>query len=258
MKITEYIEDIPSAHWFEKKVHAHIYEDALDEPFFNRLKRAITILFRNKAVTYKTHRTTFVFDGQNQKIVSHKQNNREQQVIYDLTFEREWFYQTKESVKDWSNQWLLNNINPVFYKYLKYFETQAPFSYEPNKWIPFRWHANVVSYECFLSMHYDMNHLYFNTKDSNSARALSLTFYLDDQKENTGGQLWSDSGFVYTPKINTGVCINGNEFLHGVNANMDSDSTRTEPRLAFTTRWAHIDDLLLPGHPSKLLYKLEE
>jgi hypothetical protein len=259
MIVTEYIEDTASVHWFEKKVHAYIYKDVFDEPFFNKLKNAIAVLFKtNKSTTYKTHRTTFVFEGQNKHIVSHGQNNREQQVVYDLTFEPEWFYQTKDTVYDWSNKWLMNNTNPIFYKYLKFFENQAPFVDNPKCWIPFRWHANILSYDRFLSVHYDMNDQYFNTKSACHARAVSVTFYLDDQKENTGGEFWSESGFVYRPKANTGLCINGNEVHHGVNCNMDLDDTKKEPRMAFTTRWAHIDDLLLPGHPSKLLYKLED
>jgi|LakMenEpi03Aug12_release.lakeMendotaPanAssembly.Ray.scaffolds.fasta_scaffold249101_2 hypothetical protein len=257
MKITEHIEDKASVHWFEKKVHAYIYQDVFDEPFFNKLKNSIKVLFKNNSITYKTHRTTFVFDGENQKIVSHGTNKREQQVVYDLTFEDEWFYQTKDTVKEWSNKWLMNNINPVFYKYLQFFEGQPPFNYEPNCWVPIRWHANVLSYDKFLSSHFDMNDQYFNTKSACYAKAFSVTFYLDDQKENTGGEFWSESGFVYRPKINTGLCVNGNEVHHGVNCNMDLDDTKKDPRMAFTTRWAHIDDLLLPGHPSKLLYKLE-
>ena len=41
MKITEHIEDKASVHWFEKKVHAYIYQDVFDEPFFNKLKNSM-------------------------------------------------------------------------------------------------------------------------------------------------------------------------------------------------------------------------
>lgn len=258
MIITEYIEDTASIHWFEKKIHAYVYVDVFDESFFNKLKNAISALFRtNKSTTYKTHRTTFMVENESYKIVSHGTNNREQQVVYDLTFEDQWFYQNRDTVKEWSNNWLMNNINPVFYRYLQFFEKQKPFNYQPDHWVPFRWHANILSYDKFLSLHFDMNDQYFNTKSACYARAVSVTFYLYDQKENTGGEFWSESGFVYRPRANTGICVNGNEVQHGVNANMDPDATKIEPRLAFTTRWAHIDDLLLPGHPDKLLYNLE-
>ena len=41
--------------------------------------------------------------------------------------------------------------------------------------------------------------------------------------------------------------------MHGVNSNMNPDK---KPRLAFTTRWAHKDDLYLPGDPNNAMYKL--
>jgi hypothetical protein len=49
------------------------------------------------------------------------------------------------------------------------------------------------------------------------------------------------------------IIINGHQAVHGVTQNMDSS-----PRMAFTIRVAHKDDLLLPGHASKFLYNVEE
>jgi hypothetical protein len=103
-------------------------------------------------------------------------------------------------------------------------------------------------------LHADMNDQYFNTPGAETARARSLTFYLQDHVEGWGGEFWTDTGFIYKPKQNTAIAINGNEALHGINANMRPDK---KPRLAFTTRWAHKDDLYLPGHPDKAMYKLE-
>ena len=53
---------------------------------------------------------------------------------------------------------------------------------------------------------------------------------------------------------NEGVLINGNASFHGINSNMNPNKT---PRLAFTVRWAHKDDLYLPGSPDKALYKID-
>jgi hypothetical protein len=91
----------------------------------------------------------------------------------------------------------------------------------------------------------------FNTPTSPLARARTLTFYLHDYVEGQGGELYTHNGYVYKPKQNEAISINGNAVLHGVNANMNSSK---EPRLAFSVRWVHKDDLYLPGHPDKAMY----
>ena len=256
MKISEQIYP-PTKHYFHQQLHVYIYEDVFDDKFYQKLRSAVISLFNRSTLTYKTHRTNFAFNGQTHKIVSHQQNAREQQVSFDLTFEPEYWYQTADTIKSWSNNWLMNNINPVFYRFIKFFENQKPFIDEPDCYIPYRWHSNILSYSKFLSFHSDMNDVYFNTHSTHVARARSVTFYLYDHVENMGGEFWAETGFVYKPKSNSAICVNGNGIYHGVNANVDPDSTKVNPRLAFTTRWAHKDDLMLPGHPSKTLYKLD-
>lgn len=248
---------LPSKHFNKKNFNVITYKDIFDSIFYNKLKNSVQSLFGNNTLTYKTHRTNFNFDDQNFKIVSHKQNAREQQVVFDLTFESDYYFQTKDSIKTWADKFLLENLNPVFFKYLKFFENQEPFNKEPNKWIPIRWHSNILAYTNFLTLHYDMASYIFNTNNSLEARAYSVTFYLYDHEEGMGGEFWSENGFVYKPKQNTAICVNGNCILHGVTENVNPDSDKRNPRLAFTTRWAHIDDLYLPGHPDKSLYKLD-
>lgn len=253
LEVQHYVEEFPSKHWVQRHFTADIYKNVFDEKFFNLLKRSVLQVLDSKTLTFQTSGTTFNFEGESKKVISHKQNGREQQVIYDMTFDREWWHQTTDTVKDWSNEYLRKNINPIFYKYLHFFESQPPFSDEPGAWIPFRFHINVLTYNKFLMVHLDMNDQYFNTKGSEDARAKSLTFYLDNHVEGHGGEFWTDTGFVFKPKKNHAILINGNEVLHGVCANMNPDGS---PRLAFSVRWAHKDDLYLPGHPSKAMYKL--
>jgi hypothetical protein len=81
-----------------------------------------------------------------------------------------------------------------------------------------------------------------------------LTFYLHDHVQNCGGELYSLSGYVYEPKQNEAISINGNGAVHGVNSNMSKDK---KPRLAFTVRWAHKDDLYLPGSPEKSMWSID-
>jgi hypothetical protein len=113
---------------------------------------------------------------------------------------------------------------------------------------------NILDYSKFLLIHTDMNDQYFNTPSTAEARARTLTFYLQDHVDGYGGEFWTDTGFVYKPMRNTALSINGNSCLHGVNANMNPDG---KPRLAFSIRWCHKDDLYLPGSIDKALYKLD-
>lgn len=247
----------PSKHFYQDKLNVVIYENIFSEKEYNRLKTSIDWLFKNNTLTYKTHRTNFNFQETNFKIVSHAQNAREQQVVFDLTFELDYFFQTKDTIKKWSENWLLNNLNPVFYRYLNFFKNQKPFNKEPDCWIPIRWHSNIIAYNNYLTLHFDMGNYIFNTPSTHQAKACSLTFYLFDHEEGMGGEFWSETGFVYKPKQNTAICVNGNNVLHGVTENININSDKKNPRMAFTTRWAHIDDLYLPGHPDKCLYKLD-
>lgn len=248
---------LPSKHFYKNNLNIIVYENIFDDSYYQKLKKSVLSLFENNTLTYKTHRTNFTFNNENFKIVSHAQNAREQQVIYDITFESDYFFQTKYTIKSWSENFLRNNLNPVFYKFLHFFERQEPFNKEPQCWIPIRWHSNIVAYSNFLGLHFDMGNYIFNTHSTHEAKAVSLTFYLFDHEEGMGGEFWSENGFVYKPKQNTAICVNGNSILHGVTENINKDNSKKNPRLAFTTRWAHIDDLYLPGHPDKCLYKLD-
>lgn len=252
--VERYVSENTYDHWFQHKLNAYIYSDILEERLLNQLEKAVSLQLNQKTLTYGTHRTTFLFDGNKHAIVKHDQNARYQQFVYDLTFEEQWWYQTVDTVKDWSDNYLKKNINPVFYKFLDSMFKLPPFNQEPENWIPYRWHMNVLEYEKFLTMHLDTNSQYYKTKSAHDARSISLTFYLEDYIEGLGGDLYTLEGFVYKPKRNSAIGFNGNQIFHGVNANLKPDK---KPRFAFTTRWAHKDDLYLPGDPNKAMYKLE-
>lgn len=254
MEIDCFVDPMISRHWAPTRFTAHIFKNVFDDRTINNLEKIVKAQLSNKTITYATHRTTFNHEGSQKRIVSHKQNGREQQVVYDITFDPMYWHQTSDTVKDWSDNYIRENVNPIFYKYLKFFEEQPPFNAEPGSWIPFRLHINVLTYTKFLLLHMDTNDQYYSTKKAEDARAYSLTFYFENSLPEHGGELYTDTGFKYQPQRNTAVCINGNGCLHGVAANMNPNQ---EPRLAFTVRWAHKDDLYLPGHPDKALYKLD-
>jgi hypothetical protein len=258
MIISEYKEQEKNKHWVDitQPVHVYTYSNVFEDNIYKPLKQAVISRIENKSsdLTYLTHRTTFNFNDRKMHVVSHKQNDRVQDVVYDLTFVKEYWYQTKDTVYEWAWDYLKKNIHPIFYRYLSTFKDVKPHSDEPDSYIPFRWHLNYLDYSEYLFMHVDCNSQYFNTPNSTFARTRSLTFYLHDHVPECGGELYFLNGFVYKPKQNEAVLINGNSAIHGVNSNMNPDK---KPRLAFTTRWAHKDDLYLPGDPDNAMYKLE-
>jgi hypothetical protein len=258
MIISEYISEKTDIHWEDvaKPLHLYKYTDVYDDYFYKYLKAAIVSQVDNKNtdLTYLAHRTSFNFNERTLHVVSHKPNNRVQEVVYDLTFVKDYWHQTKDTIYEWSWDYLQRNIHPVFFKHLLTFKDVAPHSDEPNSYIPYRWHLNYLEYSSYLHMHLDTNHQYFNTVTANFARVRSLTFYLHNHIPDYGGELYFMNGHVYRPKENEGVLINGSQAMHGVNSNMNPNK---KPRLAFTTRWAHKDDLYLPGDPNNAMYKLE-
>jgi hypothetical protein len=234
--------------WDRPGLDVFIHHDILDEYFFNQLKTQVkTLLTHGDKKTYLTHGTTFSVDGNKHKLISHAQNAREQNVIYDLTHNTDWYHQTKDTIRHWSDAQIKSSIGPAFIKYLRTIENLEPFCHEKDDWIFYRMHINYLAHERMLTLHYDSGLMLFN--DHTSARTRSVTCYLYDHTEGMGGEFWSLDGFVFKPKANSILNINGNQVLHGVTQNMNTDA-----RLAFTVRIAHKDDLYLPGHPDKHLY----
>jgi len=254
IEISQFEENFTYSHFNNEKLKGYIYENVFDETFFAQLKNQVEKIFTtNNTKTWLTHTSTFNFNNQYHKIVSHHQNDREQHVIFDLYPDSEWRFQTSQTIKQWADNKIEKEVSPYFIKTIKKFYTLAPFNTEINKWMCYRLHLNSLKYEKFLSLHIDSNHQLYNTKDVSTARSLSITFYLYDHIPNCGGELFSINGFVYKPKRNSAICINGTKVFHGVT--MNKNPTK-ETRLAFTMRFVHVDDLYLPGHPDKFLYKV--
>jgi len=239
-------------HWDYENLKGYIYTDFVDESLFNSLKKIVIsyIDYQNKN-TFLTNNTIFNFNGKSVKLISNPSNDRYQNVIFDLTLHPEWYYQTSDTIKEWSVNVLNNTISPVFLKFLKKVEENSVINIEKEKWIPIRQHINILAYDKLLGMHLDSSALHFNNENPN---VLSLTFYLDDHVENCGGELFTLHGFVYKPKANSCIMFNGSQVYHGVTQNKHPEK---KTRQAFSIRFAHIDDLFLPGHPSKHLWKLD-
>ena len=251
MKFIKFTEPNTYNHWNNQKLNGYIYQDVFSYTLYLGIKKQVERIFdTSTSHTFLTHSTLFYVGNEAKKIVSHAENDRKQHVIFDLSFEPDYYYQTVDTICAWAIKKIENSVSPLFIKCVQYFNSTEPFNL--NNWICFRLHLNVLEYENFLSMHHDTNSLLYNTHSSHTARTYSVTYYLDDHIENCGGELFSINGFTYKPKKNCAIAINGNSVAHGVTANNHPDK---KTRLAFTMRFVHIDDLFLPGHPSKCLYK---
>lgn len=245
-----FIEDNNYNHWDLPPLSGFIYTDVLKTQHLKQLKNEIKNIIDSPVKSTFLTNTTIIHDGEKEiKLGVNYFNDRYQNVIFDYTYHPEYWYQTHSSIYDWIFTNIYNSCSPNFVNYLQTILTLSPF--DERKYIPYRLHLNYLPYNYGLSMHIDSNFLIF-TDEVDKARHYSLTFYLDNHKENVGGELYTINGFVYKPKENTAIAMNGHQTPHGVTHNMSAD-----PRLAFTIRWAHIDDLFLPGHPDKHLYKMD-
>ena len=236
-------------------LEGYVYENLLDNDFYIKLKNhVVSVVDKSNKNTFLTHGTVVHHNDISRKLISHSQNAREQNVVYDLSFTKEWYYQTVDTIKSWSNNKLKRDLSPLFFKYYSILEKVEPIKQDFDDYIFYRLHLNYLPYGESLSLHTDASPM--NAKESainqHECRIRSLTFYLYDHQENMGGEFWSIDGFVYKPKQNSALLIlNGNDCSHGVTANMLS-----HPRYAFTLRMWHKDDLFLPGHPDKFIYNV--
>ena len=101
MYVEEYKEDKPNKHWQDltQPLHTYKFSNVYDDHFYKSLKdTVISHLDQPDRSTYLTHRTSFTHNNKRVHIVSHNQNAREQEVVYDLTAEKDWWYQTSDTV----------------------------------------------------------------------------------------------------------------------------------------------------------------
>jgi len=259
MHVDHYIEDTPDIHWPDilQPLNLYTYKNVYDDHIYKQLKNTIVSHLNNHnqvtSAGYKTHNTTFIHNDKKLHLLSNvsKTVQRYQQVFFDLSMERNYWNQTKDTIHDWAWNELHKTTHPLMYHHLSHFKSIEP--HDEDSWIPVRCHINYLEYTKYLYMHIDMQDSIFNTPMASFAKARTLTFYLYNHIEGEGGEFYTHNGFVYKPKENEAISINGNAVLHGVNSNMNNDV----PRLAFSVRWVHKDDLYLPGHPDKSMYTQE-
>lgn len=247
--VESFKEPLNKGHWDFPPLTGYIYKNVIDSRHLINLKTEILrIVNESNKVTFLTNTAIFKYDNKNFKLGSNAYNNRYQNVLYDLSLHPEYWYQTNSTIYDWGLNIINNTLSPNFLKFIHKMLNLHPFN--DKKYIPYRLHLNYLPTNEGLGMHVDCNPLLFKEEFEN-VNQYSLTFYAENHINNQGGELFTSNGWVYRPVENTAIAINGHQVAHGVTYNVNS-----KPRLAFTTRWAGIDSLFLPGHPDKHVWKV--
>lgn len=237
----------------DKTLHGCVIEDILDPQLFYATKNYIKSLYDiGDTKTFGKHNTIINFNNNNIKLAQSLHNKREIFLLYDTTAYSDYYYQTKDTVRNYVLNKIAEIAHPAITKTIYYLSNLDIFAEDKTNYVPLRAHANWQPFEQLLTLHFDTDPSWWNTKRIYDARCYSFSIYYNSLSK--GGQFFTSTGFTFNPKPNSATFFNGTNLLHGVNQNQDKDKTN---RMAFTIRFAHKDDLFLPGSPDKRLYSVE-
>jgi hypothetical protein len=246
--VTKFNHDKSWNHYDSKQIEGYIYTDIFPSSQFSSIKKTIESYIDSRSTnTFLMSGTEIALNGKKIKLYSHQENDREQIVLIDQSFEKEWYYNTIDTIKEWSDHNLKEKLNPYISYALHRIEQLEPFN--NKEYIFNRIHINYLEPGKMLGLHKDGGFLIFNEDKTHTN--YSITTYLYDHKEGLGGEFWGPCGFVYKPKANSTLVVNGQDAIHGVTQNISD-----VPRLAFTIRATHKKSLYLPGHPDKFLWNV--
>jgi hypothetical protein len=245
--IIQFKRDVLWKHYDSKPIEGYIYKKLFPSNLFFDIRNAIkTIIDNQNTKTFMMSGTEIVLDNNTKiKLFDHQQNDREQFVLIDQSFEKKWYYQTVDTIKEWSDKNLKEKLNPHILYTLYLLEQLEPFN--SKDYVFNRIHINYLEPGKMLGLHKDGGPFLLNS--NNIHTNYSITVYLYDHVEGLGGEFWGPCGFVYKPMSNTALVVNGQDAMHGVTQNISD-----VPRLAFTIRATHKSSLFLPGHPDKFLW----
>lgn len=247
--IEPFVEPVNKGYWNQPPLNGFIYKNLVDPQHLHNLKKELYhIVAESNKVTFLTNTSVIRHEGKEFKLGLNSYNNRYQNVLYDISFHPDYWYQTNETVFDWGLNIIDKTLSPNFLKFVYKMCNLEPFT--NKQYIPYRLHINYLPQDEGLGVHLDCHPMLFKEEFEN-INQYSLTFYTEDSLEDQGGEIYTINGWSYKPKANTAIAMNGHQVGHGVTYN-----TSSSPRLAFTTRWAHINDLFLPGHPDKHVWKV--
>jgi hypothetical protein len=222
-----------------------VYNDFLDEDTRICIDNYIKHRTSGKWKQNTNEQRSFVFQGQNIKLCG-LAAYRAYQILWSLSQIPEYFYQSNDTIADWSEQYLNKNVDPVCRLMIQSARNAAPFNGDKN-WIPFRGIINILPAGENLEAHLDADDQVIDTEMS---QVHSLTYYSNGAN---GGDFWAhdkyDEEFRYSPNANDALIIQGTGTYHGVS------KVKENTRLCMTIRFIHADDLILHGHPDKFLWK---
>lgn len=233
-----------------------VYSDYLDEATRASINNYIEHRTQGKAKQNLDEQRSFVLHGENIKLCG-LSSYRAYQILWSLSQIPEYFYQTNDSIADWSQKYLDKSLDPVCRLMIKAARKAEPFNDDP-KWIPFRGIINILPEGENLEAHLDADDQVIDTNlntddeviDTDLTQVHSFTYYANG---GNGGDFWAhdkyDEEFRYSPNANDALIIQGTGTYHGVS------KVKQNTRLCMTIRFIHADTLILRGHPDKFLWK---
>ena len=219
-----------------------VHENVLDVSTFNALKSLSDFLISDQRHTMNEETRELIGStGEPMRLIAFS-TERNYSKLWHLPGHKEYWFQTNETIFSWVEQ-ELKKIHPALRMMLSRFRNFAPFD-DGDEWIPYRGIFNHLKPGVALEPHIDGSGGF--EVDDNKHSIYSSTIYFTIPEE--GGMFWDELGFIIKPKINMLLINKSNRIRHGVTAG-------NETRLGFTVRWAKAKELILPGHPDKLLWK---
>ncbi len=224
-----------------------IYDDVLTENQASSFKHILLQSLRGDTRINYEHRTFNIGD---QSVALTGSAIRHNYIkLWSIVDYQQYYYQTNETVYDWCHSVLTRDLHPAL-KFLVQAIEQGSDVFTGKRVIPLRFFVNVFPSGQAMEVHVDGNR-YEIPLDLEYGNLWSATYYLQVPTEG-GGQLWfPNTDFEYMPKVNSMAIFNGNKFNHGVKGGPDGSTDR----ISITVRYAFVDELRLPGHPDKWLYK---
>jgi hypothetical protein len=222
-----------------------VYTDFLSETYKSFITNYIENRSQNRFKQNLDEKRSFSLNGVDVKLCGTAEY-RAYQILWSLYHDKEYCYQTKDSIVNWSNSYLEKNLDPACKLLIQEARRVEPFNNDPN-WIPVRGIINILREGDNLEAHLDADDQII---DMDISQVHSLTYYSNGGQ---GGDFWAtdknDDEFRYSPNPNDALIIQGSGIYHGVTR------VKENTRLCMTIRFIHADDLILHGHPDKFLWK---
>jgi hypothetical protein len=213
-----------------------LHKNVLDNNHLESLRHYLMSIKDHEKATFEGR--TMNYNGSSFKLIG-TNHYRTYSKLWDLSFTKEFWDQTNDTVVAWAERNYSNHMHPAIRLLAGKIRNLEPFA--GKDWIIMRGIFNILEPGTELSPHVDANPYIYNRITS---KVYSATYYIDVE-DSEGGEFWDERGFFYKPKNNELLINIGNSVLHGVRAS-------NKLRLGITMRFYNPADLILGR---KLMYK---